>query len=90
MVAERSDDYYVGRLIGRIRLLIATNDAMPVEVKLQAQPMLKELEQMLAASPDERDHGRVRAHYAYLCRELADEPDLEALLGALRNFVPGL
>lgn len=89
-MAERSDDYYVGRLIGRIRLLIATNDEIPVDVKLQTQPMLKEFEQTLSVAPGERDDARASAQYAFLCRELADYPDLEALLGALRNFVPGL
>ena len=41
-MVERSDEYIIGRLIERIRLLIATSDDIPVETKLQTQPMLRE------------------------------------------------
>lgn len=86
-MTERGDDYYVERLIERTRLLLATSDEIPVETKLQAQPLLKELEQALAASPAEQDRDLVRGRYALLCRELDQYPDLAALLAALRNFV---
>ena len=87
---EREDDYYVGRLIERSRLLIAISEEIPVETKLQTQPLLKQLEQALAVPPAEQDRARIRATYALLYGELADYADLEALLSALKNFVPGL
>jgi FMN phosphatase YigB (HAD superfamily) len=89
-VAEHSDEYIIGRLIERSRLLIAISEEIPVETKLQTQPLLKQLEQQLAAPPDERDEERIRGTYAMLYGELADYADLEALLSALKNFVPCL
>ncbi len=90
MESERSDEYYVARLIGRLRLLLATSDEVPVETKLETQPMLRELEDALADPPEDRDLDRARSRYDFLCERLEDEPDLNALLLALRNFVPGL
>jgi len=87
MMAERTDEYIIGRLIGRIRLLIATSDEIPTAKKLETQPMLKELEIALSVPPEEQDRQRVRAQYAFLRRELDAYPDLEALLSALTNFV---
>ena len=89
-MAERSDEYYVGRLIERIRLLIATSDDIPVDTKLQTQPMLKELQATLGVPPAEQDQERARSQYAFLYRELEEYADLEALLYALKNFVPYL
>jgi hypothetical protein len=86
-VVERTDEYIIGRLIERSRLLIAVSDEIPVETKLQTQPLLKQLEQALARPPEEQDQGFVRATYAALYGDLADYADLEALLSALRNFV---
>jgi hypothetical protein len=86
-VVERSDEYIIGRLIERSRLLIAVSEDIPVETKLQTQPLLKELEQALAVPAPEQDAHRIRATYAALYDELADHADLEALLSALRNFV---
>lgn len=87
---ERPDAYYVARLIGRLRLLLATSEEVPVETKLETQPMLRELEEALAAPLEDQDLERVRSRYDFLCERLEDEPDLNALLLALRNFVPGL
>ena len=89
-MVERSDEYIIGRLIERSRLLIALSDEIPVETKLQTQPLLKQLEQALAVAPEEQDTDRIRATYALLYGELADYADLEALLSALKNFVPCL
>lgn len=89
-MVERSDDYIIGRLIEQSRLLIAIAEDIPVETKLQTQPLLKQLEQELAVSVDEQDEERIRATYALLYGELADYADLEALLSALKNFVPCL
>ena len=76
----------LAKLIERSRLLIALSDEIPVETKLQTQPLLKQLEQLLAA--DERDLGRIEATHALLCRELDDYADLDALLSAMDNFLP--
>ena len=87
---ERSDEYIAGRLIERSRLLIALSEEIPVETKLETQPLLKQLEQALALPPEEQDAERIRGTYAALYDELADYADLEALLSALRTFVPCL
>jgi len=86
-VVERSDEYIIGRLIERSRLLIALSEEIPVETKLQTQPLLKQLEQALSVPPEEQDQAHVRGTYAALYGELADYADLEALLSALKNFV---
>ncbi len=83
---ERSDDYILGRLIERSRLLIALSDEIPVETKLETQPLLKQLEQLLAA--DDQDRERIHATYGVLCRELEPYADLEALLSAMQHFLP--
>jgi hypothetical protein len=89
-MVERTDEYIIGRLIERSRLLIALSEEIPVETKLQAQPLLKQLEQALAVPAGEQDEERVRAIYAALYAEVADYADIEALLSALKNFVPYL
>jgi hypothetical protein len=89
-MAERSDEYIAGRLIERSRLLIALSEEIPVETKLETQPLLKQLEQALALPPDQQDVTRIRGTYAALYDQLADYADLEALLSALRTFVPCL
>jgi hypothetical protein len=89
-MAERSDEYIAGRLIERSRLLIALSEEIPVETKLETQPLLKQLEQALALPPEEQDQTRIRGTYAALYDQLADYADLEALLSALRTFVPCL
>jgi len=89
-MAERSDEYIAGRLIERSRLLIALSEEIPVETKLETQPLLKQLEQALALPPEDQDEARIRGTYAALYDQLADYADLEALLSALRTFVPCL
>jgi hypothetical protein len=89
-MAERSDEYIAGRLIERSRLLIALSEEIPVETKLETQPLLKQLEQALALPADQQDVTRIRGTYAALYDQLADYADLEALLSALRTFVPCL
>jgi hypothetical protein len=89
-MVERSDEYIAGRLIERSRLLIALSEEIPVETKLETQPLLKQLEQALALPPEEQDETRIRGTYAALYDQLADYADLEALLSALRTFVPCL
>ena len=85
---ERSDEEMVLRLIRQTKLLIATNDEIPVETKLQAQGMLKEFEALFTVPQDEQDPDTVRGQYNDLYIELSEYADLEALLLAMRNFSP--
>ncbi len=86
-MAERSDAYIIGRLIHQTRLLIATDDTIPTETKLQTQPVLKEFEAALAVDEDAQDQKEVRGHYYFLCDQLSAYPDLDALLSAVKNFI---
>jgi len=89
-VPAHDDDYYVGRFIERSRLLIALAEDIPVETKLQTQPLLKQLEGLFAVPSEERDETRIRATYTMLYAELHEYADLEVLLSAMKNFVPYL
>jgi len=85
-VKERSDSEILAGLIERSRLLIALSEEIPVETKLQTQPLLKQMEELMA---DERpDAKRVRGTHALLMRELAEYADLDALLSAMEHFLP--
>lgn len=83
---DRSDAEILAGLIERSRLLIAIDDDMPVEIKLQTQPLLKQLEQLLES--DDVDVDRVNATHAMLVSELSEFADLDALLSAMRHFLP--
>ena len=85
---ERSDEEMVLRLIRQTKLLIATNDEIPIETKLQSQGMLKEFEALFTVPQDEQDPDTVRGQYNDLYIELSEYADLEALLLAMRNFSP--
>ena len=85
---ERSDEEMVLRLTQRIKLLIATNDEIPIETKLQSQGMLKEFEKLFTVPQDEQDPDEVYSQYNDLYIELSEYADLEALLLAMRNFSP--
>ena len=87
MAAGRSDQEILARLIERTRLLIAISDEIPVETKLQTQPLLKVLERELLRPESDHNQSQVRSTYSLLCRDLDEYPDLEALLGAMRTFV---
>ena len=89
-MVERSDEYIIGRLIDRIRLLIATSEEIPINTKLETQPMLKEFQASVSVAPADQDRDRATSQYAFLYRELEEYPDLEALLYALKNFLPYL
>ena len=84
---EHSDAYIVGRLIERMRLLIAISEEIPTETKLQTQGILKLLQAETAGPEDEHDRPQVRAHYAMLYDDLETYADLEALLSAMRTFI---
>ncbi len=83
---ERSDGEILAGLIERSRLLVAVAEDIPAETKLQTQPLLKQLERLLAA--DEQDVVGIHGTHALLCDELQEYPDLDALLSAMRNFLP--
>ena len=85
---DRSDDAVLGRLIERSRLLIALADDIPTETKLQSQPLLKQMEQLLAVPAEQRDAGRIHQTHRQLCGELEEYADLDALLQAMVNFLP--
>ena len=85
-MTERSDTEMLERLIERSRLLIALSEDIPVATKLETQPLLKQLEGLIA--DDDPDTSRVYATHALLVRELAEDPDLTALLTAMENFLP--
>jgi hypothetical protein len=86
---ERSDGEILAGLIERSRLLIALSEDIPVATKLETQPLLKQLEQLLDVPEGEHDLKRIETTHALLFDALADYPDLEALLGAMRHFLPG-
>ena len=85
---DRTDGEILAGLIDRSRLLIALSEEIPVETKLETQPLLKQLEQLLAVPDGDYDLQRIEATHALLFESLADYPDLEALLSAMRHFLP--
>jgi hypothetical protein len=89
MAHALTDEERVLKLIERARLLIAIDDEMPAETKLTAEPMLKLLEDAVAAG-DPAGHGRASGYYSMLYSELQPYPDVEALLSAMRVFAPYL
>jgi hypothetical protein len=86
---DLSDEERVLKLIERVRLLIAIDDDMPVEIKLNTQPALKMLEAAIQ-SDDVGSQQQASGYYSLLYDELADNPNLEALLSAMRVFLPYL
>jgi hypothetical protein len=89
MVHDLSDEERVLRLIDRVRLLVAVDDELPVETKLNTQPVLKLLESLVAEGA-EVDRDQASEYYRYLYRELSENADIEALLSAMRVFAPYL
>jgi hypothetical protein len=88
MAQDITDSQRVLKLIGRARLLIAIDDEMPAEVKLTTQPLLKVLEAEISA--DAVDERRASGYFGALYADLAPYPDVEALLSAMRVFLPFL
>jgi hypothetical protein len=89
MARDLSDEERVLKLIERVRLLIAIDDDMPVETKLNTQPTLKLLEAVIE-SEDIGSREQAAKYYSLLYSELAEYPNLEALLSAMRVFLPYL
>lgn len=89
MGADRSDSAIVGRLIERTRLLIALSDDVPIETKLNTQALLKMFEAALVqADDDPQQQTLVRGYYSRLYDDLSEYADLEALLSAMKVFLP--
>lgn len=84
-----TDEERVLKLIERARLLIAIDDEMPTETKLNTQPMLKMLEAAIAGG-EAANQQRASGYYSALYAELQPYPDVEALLSAMRVFLPYL
>jgi len=85
-VKERTDGEIPAGLIERTRLLVALADDIAVAARLETQPLVKQLEQLVAG--DAPDTGRGHATHARLLGELHEWADLEALLGAMTHFLP--
>jgi hypothetical protein len=91
MEKDRSDFAVMNRMIDHIRLLIAVDDeTIPVKKKLETQAVLKEFQALLAVEPERQERGRIKGYYDLLCRELADEADVAALLSSLKHYIPFL
>jgi len=86
MAQALTDEERVLKLIERTRLLIAIDDDIPTETKLDVQPTLKMLEQAVS-SGDPELRTLASQYYRRLCAELAAYADLEALLSAMRVFL---
>ena len=56
MAQDLSDEDRVLKLIERVRLLIAIDDDMPVEIKLNTQPTLKLLEGVIVSEEAGSQH----------------------------------
>jgi hypothetical protein len=85
-VKHRTDGEILAGLIERSRLLIALSEEIPVETKLQTQPLLKLMEELLTS--DYPDTGRIHGTHALLVAELTEYADLDALLSAMVHFLP--
>jgi hypothetical protein len=88
---DRSDFAVMNRMIDRIRLLIAVDDeTITVKTKLETQAVLNDYQALLGVEPEHQERGRIKGYYELLCRELAEQADVAALLSSLKNYVPYL
>lgn len=91
MGADRSDEAIVGRLIERTKLLIALSEDVPIETKLNTQALLKMFEAAIVeAEDDTQQQSLARGYYDRIYVDLSEYADLEALLSALKVFLPYL
>jgi len=89
MAHDVSDTDRVLKLIERVRLLIAIDDEMETDLKLDTQPVLKLLE-ALVLEEDQASRTKASEYYRYLVDQLAGSDDVAALLTAMRVFAPYL
>jgi hypothetical protein len=90
MSEQLSDAAIVGRLIERTRLLIALSDEIPMETKLNTQALLKMFEAAVETEGGPCDEALVSGYYHRLYADLQEYADLEALLSAMKVFLPFL
>jgi hypothetical protein len=91
MEKDRSDFAVMNRMIDHIRLLIAVDDeTIPVKKKLETQAVLKDFQALLAVEEEQQERGRIKGYYDLLCRELAEQADVAALLSSLKHYIPYL
>ncbi|HYC54513.1 MAG TPA: hypothetical protein VEL28_06225 [Candidatus Binatia bacterium] len=90
MPEKLTDGEMAAKLITRLKLVVAVSEDMPIESKLEIQPMLREVEGHLSLPIESQDTVRVRAYYDAMLEVSDSDPNVEALLKALRNFVPYL
>ena len=85
----RTDEERVVKLIEHTRLLLAIDDDVSIETKLNAQSVLKMFEAAVV-SRDAADHELAVGYYRQLYAELSSNGNIEALLSAMRVFLPYL
>lgn len=91
MTVDRSDAAIVGRMVERIKLLIALSEDVPIETKLNTQALIKMFEAAIVnAGDDAGQQSLARGYYDRIYADLDEYPDLEALLSALKVFLPYL
>jgi hypothetical protein len=82
MEKDRSDFAVMNRMIE------VDAEVIPVKKKLETQAILKDFQALLAEPPELQERARIKGYYDILCRELADEADVAALLSSLKNYIP--
>ncbi len=87
MAEARSDAEMIDRLLERVKLVIAVDEEMPVKLKLEVQPMIRELQGALALSEADQDRGRIAAYHQTVIDMCEEFPNVTALMGAVGNFV---
>jgi hypothetical protein len=77
----------VARLLDRAKLVVAVSEEIPVEVKLELQPLIRELAGALSVARADQNLERVASYYQAALVLGEEYPDVTALLGAVGNFV---
>jgi len=87
MVRKRTDSEMVAHLLDRLKLVVALSEDIAIEAKLHIQPMLADMADILTLPEPEQERARVGAYYDSVVEAASDDPNAEALLGAVREFV---
>ena len=86
-MAKLPDSEMAAKILERLKLVVAMSDDIPTEAKLEIQPLLREIGGALSLPVPEQDSGRVIAYVEAVVTHSDEDPDVAALVGALRNFV---
>ena len=86
MAEKRSDQDMVIKLLDRMKLVVAVSEEIPTQSKLQLQPLIKELMDGLSLPEDAQDRPRMSAYVQALLDESDEDPDVVALVVAMRRF----